>query len=296
MSLILDADRRYSEICWLEAHNAFASSAYRWLYNQQYMSFDEMYEHGVRCFSIDIHWHRYGSACTTDEREIAMMHGSSGVLNTVVQRQGPPERFGTFVSKLAEWLNDPDKSRDIITVTLESYIGDKDSLDELWDRYELKDKMYIHPSQNSGSRWNDRARWPTLGELREAGTRLVVFSNKRSDCGNGVNYARSLITSNHWNYGENPDGDVLLYTKGALVKFNHIQPNSVNIGSRYKKFNSYEHLIARSAAYMLSLEDSGRPLVDSIPNFVYIDHVGIGSAKNLVDKFNRDHVLGWSSD
>lgn len=287
MSLVLDADRRYSEICWLEAHNAFASRDRRWLYNQQTMSFDEMYDYGVRCFSIDIHWHAYGSSCGSSARprEIAMMHGGSTVLNSVVQRQGQPERFEVFVEKLSEWLSDPHKSRDIITVTLESYIGDKDALDEIWERYGLLDKLYIHPSQNPRSRWNNRGRWPTLGELRKAGTRLIVFSSELED---GVNHYPSLITANHWDYKLNPDGDVLLRTSGALVKFNHIQANSVNIGSRYKKFNSYEHMEARADAFANALTDeTDRSSADVIPNFVNVDHVGVGSAKNLVEKFNK---------
>jgi hypothetical protein len=279
MSLVFDTDRRYDQVCWLAAHNAFSSRAYRWIYNQQTMTFDEMYDFGVRCFSIDIHWHKYCSACSGDAREVAMMHGTSTVLNTVVQRQGPPQRFSEFLEVLSGWLGDMQKSRDIVTVTLESYIGDMDTINDLLDAHGLRDKMYVHR--------RNRDPWPTLGELRQAGTRLIVFSNNRGDCGtmSGVHYAPRFISSNHWDYRENPDGGVILRDRGALVKFNHIQPNSVNIGKRYQKFNAYTHMRDRAKAYREALGDPSR-----IPNFVNVDFVHIGNVKSLVEKFNNEFL------
>ena len=263
-------DRKYDQVCWLAAHNAFASLKYRWIYNQQSITYDDMFNMGVRGFLIDVHWNNYGSSCNgTKSRELALMHSSNKFLNVVAQRQGPPPKFTTFLEKLKEWLYQ--YPNDIITVFLESYTGKdgKDEMKKLFKEYDIWDDLYIHEFGEE---------WPTIGDLIEDDTRLIIFTNNYQEPFNHKNQ----IVANHWDYSQYPDGNMIIGNNNSdnvIFQFNHFHPVSLDAFRSYSKFNNYENIIRRANN---SMNQTGK-----IPNFVCLDFVHKGDGMKTVNSFNK---------
>jgi len=177
--------RRYNEVCWLTAHNAFASRKEGWFYAQQTLSFDEQFAYGVRAFMVDFHWYQY----SPNELAVALCHGDNAVkpineqlgLNhncpmSRLSRLGEvPQKAFYFLSKVRTWLErDPHA---IITLHLESYLGEgsRKHLLKLFEDSGLRPYLY-QPTVD-----NYKGQWPTLGQLRESGQRLIIFSNNLWD-------------------------------------------------------------------------------------------------------------------
>lgn len=263
-------DRDYDQVCWLAAHNAFSSLKYRWIYHQQTITYDEMFEMGVRGFLIDVHWYDYGSECKGKKsRELALMHSPSKFTNIVLQRQGPPPKFSTFLEKLKEWLYT--YPNEIITVFLESYTGNEGEkeMENIFKEYEIWDNLYIHKLGK---------KWPTIGDLIEDDTRLVIFTNNYQEPFNHNNQ----IVANHWDYKQYPEGNMIIGNNNAnnvIFQFNHFHPVSIDALRSYTKFNSYDNMINRANN---SMNQTGK-----IPNFVCLDFVHKGDGMKIVNTFNN---------
>ena len=231
----IDLNNCYNEVCWLAAHNAFASSAHGWLYHQQSLSMDDQYNYGVRTFLIDVHWHEYGGSCfEPPKKELALMHSESEFLNVVVQKQGPPLKLGWFMAKVKKWLESDDEA--IITLILESYTGmdGHAGLTKLLKKHNLVDMIYDQPASVST--------WPTLAKLVETNKRLIIISSNWHD---GYLHISSILTENHFDITKDPDGKVFRRKNGSLFAFNHFHPVSVELFRDYNNFNSFDSIMRR---------------------------------------------------
>ncbi|MEI6806723.1 MAG: hypothetical protein WCK49_09505, partial [Myxococcaceae bacterium] len=182
-------DLRYDEVTYLTAHNAFTIHTEGWNIYQQSLNFDQQFEYGVWSFMIDLHWCKDGDS---EPLYVALAHEFRASKNrynyteprnhvhlsscdrSSAQRTRPGHRsFESFLKEyVKKWLEKDANA--IITLHLESYLGIDGAaqLRTLFSRAGVLDYIYRNHSQNS---------WPTLGEMRKTGKRLVLFSSNSGD-------------------------------------------------------------------------------------------------------------------
>jgi hypothetical protein len=258
-NLDLNYNLQYNEVCWLCTHNAFSSSAYGWIYFQQILSIEEQLQYGVRAFMIDV-W-----PCKGD---IYLLHG--GWSQTLLQRPfKTPQKLDWFLPKIKTWLNDHPK--DIITLIMESYLEDGKLL--------LKDKLTKAGLYDMVYKLK-KGKWDTLDQMIKDNKRLVITSRKSSD---GVITAKNNIIENHWDYDKNKKGDLFYSSKGSIFVFNHFKPVSL-LPVSYILFNKRKDIEKRIEAASMKLEKLYDQEVK--PNFVAVDFVQYGDAREVVRRIN----------
>lgn len=180
-------EQKYDEVSYLTTHNAFTFNEDGWEYYQQSLNFDGQFDYGVWSFMIDLHY------CWTasDDLFIALAHqpgDSSNRFNysepgnhhlpscLISSGQKGLQEHRSLESFLREhvekWLREDNEA--IITLHLESYTG-RDGARQLRDLFRKSGVLdYIYRKSSSEP-------WPTLGGMRKANTRLVLFSSNKAD-------------------------------------------------------------------------------------------------------------------
>lgn len=259
--------KKYNEVCWLAAHNAFSSLKHGWLYHQQTLSLSEQFRYGVRCFLIDVHWMPAGCQ---KSRRLALMHGESIHLNHL-QRPAPPKSVKWFLRKLRSWFDEDEKA--IITLIIEDYVGDE-------GYYELKQQLREYDLLKMC--WVGSNDFPTLKEMRDNNHRLVIITSHNSLLVKNSKWIMpeaDILSSNHWDATAYPRGDQVLRMGKPLAIFNHFKPVSLGGVCVYNKFNSRERINQRLTQYKEKFRQS--------PNFVALDFIQWGKGKEIVEKINN---------
>jgi hypothetical protein len=278
--------RRYDEVCFLTAHNAYASFAEGWKgYVQQSKSFEEQFAYGVRSFMIDLYWYKSNEAA---DPYIALCHQSgapkkdqerlsanSNCALTTRLRWQEPQQALEFFQKVAGWLGVDEQA--IITVHLESYLG-KDSAPDLWNilREAGVDQYVYLPPHPVGP-----SKWPTLGQLRKSNKRLIIFSDNKDDNVIWVwAYRETQFDLKEFPGAEMrangrglPKGTIIkgklasdIYPLSQLLVMNHFY--SISFPAHYPVVNSGEEIFKR---VNLCYAQENR-----LPNFIAVDFVEEG--------------------
>jgi len=274
-------DRKYSEVCWLTTHNAFANEGKGWSYSQQNLDFDEQYELGVRNFMVDLYLFQPGNKVNeagetlTPEPIVAMCHepgflGGSNCLTTrLMLKNGEPEPFLNVLLQIKEWLKqDPEA---ITTLQVESRFGAdgaEQALSNLLQEAGLIEYLYI--PQVDPEEITD---WPTLGQMRESNRRLVVFSDNPND---GLihtsTYRETQFNLSRFSQCEmredNRDTNKIM----PLFVLNHFHSLSVRLNGfwrDYENVNSYQNIMER-----VGLCETEHNM---LPNFLVLDFIEQGS-------------------
>ena len=158
--------RTYDNVTFPETHNAFSThqdGIYYPASNHQ-TGFDAQWNAGMRAFMIDTHYESLG-----DERveTVRLCHGDD-------DRGFSPCTYGNVDS--VNWLtNLRDKMeqnpRDVVTLLVENYVQ-VEHLKAVFELSQLYEKTFIHQANSP---------WPTLQELIEQNTTLVVFWEQGGD-------------------------------------------------------------------------------------------------------------------
>lgn len=159
-------ERAYDQTAWLGTHNSYANAAEGFLYSQQTFSIARQLEGGVRVLNLDIH---------VDGGKIYLCHGNCKI---PLMTQSPSDR-----KLLSSALNDVKKfldanPKEIVTVVLESYVGDGAKLRSAVNDAGLGDLLY-DPRTSSIPQYG-RA-WPRLNDMIKNNKRLVIFSQRTED-------------------------------------------------------------------------------------------------------------------
>lgn len=274
-------DRKYSEVCWLTAHNAFANDRKGWSYSQQNLDFDEQYDLGVRSFMVDLYLFQpqddvnEEGKTVTPEPFVAMCHepgflGGQNCLTTrLMLKNGEPEPFLNILLQIKEWLKqDPET---IITLQVESRFGEdgaKEALTHVLQEAKLMDYLYI--PQVEPEEIND---WPTLEQMRESNRRLVVFSDNPNDGFiHTSTYRETRFDLGRFSRCEMRDDDRDTNKMMPLFVLNHFHSLSIRLNGfwrDYESVNSYKSIMER-----VGLCETEHNM---LPNFLVLDFTEEGS-------------------
>ncbi len=144
----------YSEVSWLCSHNAMSNKEDKWLFPNQLWSIETQLQRGIHAQMWDVWEH--------DSR--AYLRHGNGVLFDTGKRS-----LHSALQSIAQYLKK--NPRALITLILESHSSERSILDAL--RSSGAARYLYRPSTHR--------RWPSLGALRRAGTRLIVFIDKPSE-------------------------------------------------------------------------------------------------------------------
>jgi len=276
-------DRNYTEVCWLTAHNAFSSKAEGWFYAQQNLSLQDQFNYGVRSFMIDLWW--YDPAWLLNPQALVTLSPGpssyvclchdNGVLSQFQRGFSAPTPVSEFFSQVRDWLNANNQA--VITLHLEDRLdngplGPAAAIEGLLRDAGLLDFVYRPGTQ-------DVQDWPTLGQMRTTGKRLIIFSDKRSD--GMINVASYRETK--YDLGEFPNCEMRGEGRNSngqrkLFLLNHFYKVSLPSIYDYKGVNSCEEIRRR----LESCSQSQRLL----PNFIAVDYVEQGDALQIVQLLN----------
>ena len=152
--------RTYDQVTFPETHNAFATHEDGIVYpaSNHQTGLYAQWNAGVRAFMIDTH---YENLNDESQGTVRLCHGDD-------DRGASPCVYGSV--NAVTWLSNleglmVEKPNDIVTILVENYVQ-PEHLENIFIDSGLMDHVYIHELGMS---------WPTLGEMIESKTRLVVF-------------------------------------------------------------------------------------------------------------------------
>lgn len=183
--------QQYDGVSYLTAHNAFTFPQDGWQVYQQYLNFDEQFAYGVWSFMIDPHYcwtssgdlslslaHQPGESDNNRNFSDPVNYQFISCLTSKGQKGLREHRsLESFLQEhVKKWLREDPEA--VITLHLESYTGTDGArqLRELFRRLGIFDFIYRKSATDP---------WPTLGMMRAANTRLVLFSSNKADTGLG---------------------------------------------------------------------------------------------------------------
>lgn len=274
-------DRKYSEVCWLTTHNAFANDSKGWSYSQQNLDIDEQYELGVRSFMVDLYLFQPGNTVNeagetiTPEPVVAMCHepgflGGSNCLTTrLMLKNGEPEPFLNVLLQIKEWLEQDLET--IITLQVESRFGvdgAEEALSNLLKEAELIEYLYIPQVEPEEIR-----DWPMLGQMRESNRRLVLFSDNPNDGFIHTSaYRETRFDLSRFSQCEMREDNRDINKIMPLFVLNHFHSISMRLNGfwrNYESVNSYQKIMER-----VGLCEAEHNM---LPNFLVLDFIEEGS-------------------
>ncbi len=145
--------RNYCEVSWLCSHNAMSNKEKNWLFPNQLWSIETQLQRGIHAQMWDI-WE--------EDSKAYLRHGNGVVFD-------PGKRsLDSALQAVTQYLKK--HPRAVITLILESHSSERSILDAL--RSSGAAHYLYRPSTHCG--------WPSLGALRRADTRLIIFIDKPS--------------------------------------------------------------------------------------------------------------------
>ncbi|MFT5860662.1 MAG: hypothetical protein ACI865_002776 [Flavobacteriaceae bacterium] len=248
--------KRYDEVAYLTTHNAFNSEAGGFSLPNQNFDIATQLNEGVRAFMIDVYtW--FGTT--------VVYHGT-GVLGT--------SPLVDELNKISSFLSA--NPNEIVTVILEANVSAND-IETSINASGLNAYLYTHSLGTS---------WPTLQEMIDADTRLVILSDVDDASGSQAwyHYVWAFAVETHFSANSTADfncdfnrGDSL----NDLFIFNHFITNSVlgtGMPGEAAIINANPYFIDRVRA--CQLEKS------KFPNFITVDFYDLGDSKLVVDELN----------
>ena len=152
--------RTYDNVTFPETHNAHATHEDGIYYpaSNHATGLDAQWQAGMRAFMIDTH---YATTSSSEAEDVRLCHGSSG-------NGYSPCIYGEVDA--IEWLsalrsNMDESPRDVVTLLIESHVS-AEHVFHVLNQTNLSSWMYTHTLNQ---------KWPTLIELIQNETRLVVF-------------------------------------------------------------------------------------------------------------------------
>jgi len=298
----------YNQVCWLTSHNSFAykdPSFKHPKFPNQKLDINSQLKYGVRSFMIDLWYPGPGKV----EKEIIIAHSND--------RDGQrlfAQPFLPFLQTMQDWLDS--HKEDIVTVHLESWIGDYQKIYSVLGTAKLQNLLFDLCEYHGGKTIQKKGssacslptgkeldpgqlQWPTLGELRNTGKRLIIFSDSGEDIGPGIMHTKEYMET-QYDLISYPDCEMRPdnRTIGAnLFVMNHFYPVRIlgmNFGADFpyisKKLmvttpNSYEEVYARMCTCFTQYKQ--------IPNFIAMDFIGTGKAdeREIIIAINNGSIV-----
>lgn len=284
-------DKYYDCVCWLTSHNSYAhrqggdaiKKSY-YINPNQILNIKGQLEFGVRGFMIDLYYELDKNNDKTGQINIAHAPNEHSSFRFYEQS------FILFLTTIKDWLDS--NPEDIITLHLESYIKDNALIIKNVEEAGLKKYLFDLLDNNDN--------WPTLGWMRENNKRLIIFSDKREDEGNGIIGVSSTMET-EYDIGKFSNCEKRLdgrQRKSPIFTFNHFYKYSVVpvFTTMAEVFRKLEYIVDTNTDLTLVNQNQYKNLVQRIalcffqegqwPNFMAVDNVsslGGGERKIVID-------------
>lgn len=244
-------DRAYDEVAYATTHNAMSSAEDGWLLPNQTFAVPRQLADGVRALMLDVHrWFGEPHLC----------HGTC---------LGGSRRLEDGLLEIRAFLET--HPREVVTLIFESYV----TVEEMEGAFQASGLLAHAHEQSPGDAW------PTLGEMIDAGRRLVVFTDRDG----GLRPWYHDVWAFAWETpfaAETPDDFTCEANRGTpgndLFILNHFLTNPTALPSLAEQVNHDPELTAR----VLACEARWSHL----PNFVTVDFHDIGDVLGAVETLN----------
>jgi hypothetical protein len=253
-------NKKYDEVAYLTTHNAFNSDEDNFLYPNQNLNITSQLNDGVRALMIDV----YDVAGTP-----TVYHGSSFLGSAP---------FSSFLIDIKTFLDT--NPNEIVTIILECYTtANQIEIDINFSG--LSNYLYTHTSPN----------WPTLQNMIDNGTRLVVFSdmNDANPTQEWYHYIWNHAVETHFTTNSLSDfncnfnrGD----SSNDLFILNHFVTDS-NLGIGLES----EAITANTNPFFINRVIQCYEEKAKFPNFITIDFYDKGDGFQVVNQLNMLSAL-----
>ncbi len=158
-------NRSYDQVRYVTTHNAMSSSMDGWRGPNQNLDVPAQLQAGVRGLMLDLY--RAGSLNQFDQVQVPDADPDASFLCHAVCALGK-QPLAEGLAEIRAFLDDNPGA--VITLIIESYLSHELTA-EAFDEAALTPYTYVHAS----------GAWPTLGQMIDSGTRLVVLQDRAVD-------------------------------------------------------------------------------------------------------------------
>ncbi len=260
--------RSYADVAYATAHNAMSSATDGWIGPNQQWDVPAQLTAGVRALMLDTY--RAGDLNAFGNPEVPGVDPDTGYLCHALCVLGS-QPLADGLGEIADFLDA--NPGEVVSIIIETYL-DNGLTHAGFETAGLLDDVYVHLGATP---------WPTLGELVDAGTRLVVFQDRSTD-------ATYPYLHNIWQHAFETH-----FTNAVPADFS-CDPNRGNIGNELFILNHFLTEVFGSPT--LAAQVNHNPLLidraiacgavhNTMVNFVTVDFVDIGDTLATVAILNE---------
>ena len=249
--------KQYNEVAYLTTHNAFNSDEDGLLFPNQSYNIASQLNDGVRGLMIDVYNDLFGTPVAYHSIIALGYIPLSDIFNDIK----------TFLD------NNPNE---IATIILECYVTANNIEDEI-NQSGLYNHLYTH---------NNSTGWPTLQNMIDNNSRLVIFTDvdDASSSQNWYHYVWDYGVETHYSVGSINDftcdfnrGDPL----NDLFIFNHFVTDATLGYGLYNESND-----VNANPFFITRAQNCQNQTNKFPNFVTVDYYELGDGLDVVDQLN----------
>ena len=250
-------DRSYSDVVYATTHNSMSNKDAHWVSPNQIHGIPQQLQDGIRGFMLDTHYDE------ENNNALSLCHGDCmfGKIDLV-------EALGYFKTFLDTNPNE------VLTLITESYISADDTAGAFKDSG-LDSYVFTPPE--------DMLHWPTLRQMIENHTNVVVFDHDGSDKYKWYLKQDKYCWETPWHNTSTDDFDCSVLRGNVdndLLIINHFLYGAMDLASAdlSKEANSNPLLINR--------RNKCKNETGQLPNFITVNHYSIGNIFDAVDTLN----------
>ncbi len=249
-------DRGFDAVAHPTTHNAMSNAEEGWLGPNQNFSITRQLDDGVRGLMLDTWYFEF---------QPVLCHGG----NVIACNVAGMKPLADGLAEITEFLDR--RPNEVVTIIFESYITEADTEAAFVASDLLR---YVHVQAVGDA-------WPSLRDLIEADTRLIVFTDQSSAARPWHHYVWQHAWETHYSF-QNPSQFSCNRNRGSLSNplfiLNHFLTNFIGSPALANQVNHNPLFIDRA---LQCESESGR-----LPNFVTVDFHDIGDLFDVVDTLN----------
>ncbi|MGY3803546.1 hypothetical protein ACWNT8_05770 [Pigmentibacter ruber] len=281
--VIEDTSKPFNSYTWLVAHNAYSNDN---IFSNQYgLPVTELLKYGARGLMLDLYDY---------DNSIYLCHKSCYFSNY-------GKFFETMSYSVLPFLrNNP---RDVITIFLEDH-SSREMLEQELAKIQGLEEFLFNPSI-----WAEYKQWPSLEEMIQKNQRLIIITDNKKNSGyyeiNGKEihlvFGPDLTVENYWSLGDTYLShnytcvsrwpEIPLSTKKSSYFYN--QWDRLVVMNQFHGIPFYPHSLTdnKFKALFTREQKNCHPETERMPNYVAVDNVTSGDAKEYVQWLNSGGIL-----
>lgn len=244
-------DRNFDEVVFPATHNAMSNAEEDWLFPNQNVGIRAQLVDGIRTFLFDIH---------EQAGEIQLCHASCWLGSRLLI---------DAMNKIDSFLRA--NPQEVITLLFEDHVP-SEQIVEVLEETGLTELLYIH---------DDEEPWPTLREMIDHDTRLVVAAETAGPPPQWFHHLWSIGWDTSYEFASVDEFHCEANRgskDGALFLVNHWILDPLPSSNTAEVSNSYEVLMKRI--------HECKSRWDRLPTFIAVDHYDVGDLLEVVEVLN----------